>query len=1448
MAVTLEELKYNKLYKKKFYLPIDKKNKKKNSAILLLTPNLNSSIALMNHPLAINYAKSYISYYVEKDITYTINHESRLLEIDHYDYNNIINEQPEIFTETTDIRMYNNEDNFINETYCQCGDKVIFFNELYDESIMNEVTNYNRRYRTLLYNDRIRNNKEVFNIYNEVKEKCPWIKNTYINYSRYNNLNLFVDLNYYNQAFLKNNSFRASRSVDMYFEFIRRFINDRRISNAGYTKKTVFIPVNDWEYNKNKYTLFDYNNILNPISVFYKKLRFNPNEFKVFEGIDFVFFGRNGYFKMNYKEISNMKHNLFIRLIKSLEDNSIIDDSDTRDVSPEVIKTNIINTIEKNKGIKIHNLTGEKVSDNETEALKAELVKKIDDAAKDSADEDETLDKLDDDATVKQIISDLEDEADDNIKLSASRVNRINKAQDDLMKKKINNKSIKEMINEGNKPKELPETELPIKTINKEWKHLKAINFEKEYDLNADIIACLNSLSDLEKRYPVSILNIDIEDTSTTEDSIYTYTVKCESYAGKRFTLKFDIPKFRDNRFMRLRGNEKIFSGEMPLIPISKTSESTSQVVTFYNKILVNTYYTSAGRLNPYEDKLLKALKKYSGKDIQVFAGDNSRISAKYDLPIDYIDMTNNYNTIKYYSRYKKCFVTIYFNQDEIREKFKVDESKGIPIAVADNKSHDIIYYDGSVGKTCSEHIAILLSEVDSFKELYDNAKEGKKYTYSRASILNTDIPVIVVLAHCYGLTKTLDAAGIKYTFVDKRPKNIVDDDFIRFEDGYLVYDKTYDSMMLMNGLKDCDTEAYSFKQVNNKAMWVEQLDNFGGRIKSDGLDNFKDLMFDPITIQVCDVYKLPNNFLDAMIYASNLLVDNKYIRHVDLSSNRYRTNEVVAAQFYRVLTDSYKDYALMNKRGKDATMSMKQSAVIDLILASNTTSDLSIFQPLSEIECKNAVSTKGVTGMNSPRAYSADKRGFDDTMLNNLAQATGFASTVGINRQMTINPNIVGGRGFFKKSGEDKMNAVNTYSMTEALSPFTVTSDDPFRNFMTFVQTSKHTTPIDYGSPLLVTTGADAAMPYLTSDMFCHKAKRNGTVKEIIPDKYLLVEYTDGSTEYVNLEERTMKNSDGGFYITLKLKTDLKVGAKVKENTILAYDKKSFSKRVGDNKQLAYNLGCIAKLCIITSEDGFEDSGKASEWLSEAMSSDIVEVSTIDLSGSTNVLYLCKVGDEVQEGDPIMIFQNAYDEEDANLLLKNLNNDDGYVSEIGRNTVKSKVTGHISDIKIYRTIDMEEITSDSLRKIVTKRENEIKKYKKIADRAENDTYATFDPVEKLPASGKLKNLDGVRIEIYMEYHDKLSVGDKVVANSANKMVLMDIYEEKDSPYTDFRPEEPIDIISSCSAIDGRMITSNIKLGALYKAMIELSRKCKDIYGMKYQNLHEMYYRDMGKK
>jgi hypothetical protein len=563
--------------------------------------------------------------------------------------------------------------------------------------------------------------------------------------------------------------------------------------------------------------------------------------------------------------------------------------------------------------------------------------------------------------------------------------------------------------------------------------------------------------------------------------------------------------------------------------------------------------------------------------------------------------------------------------------------------------------------------------------------------------------------------------------------------------------------------------------------------------------------------------------------------VDNKFTSHTDISTNRYRTNEVVAAQFYRVLSDSYKEYALQNKRGRKVPMTMKQSAVIDLILAQNTTSDLSVFQPLLEIETKNTISTKGVTGMNSERAYKIDKRGYDDSMVNIIAQATGFASTVGVNRQTTINPNIVGGRGYFKQSGEENMSVTNTMCMTEALSPFVITSDDLFRNDMTFVQTAKHSTPIEYGTPLLVTTGADAAMPYLCSNMFAAKSKAKGTVKTITDD-YMYIEYDDGRTDYIRLDEQTMKNSDGGFYISLQLKTDLKEGSRVKAGEILAYDKKSFSRAVGTG-QVSYNMGCLVKAAIMTTEDGFEDSGICSEWLTEAMSSDIVVMKPVTLPPMTNVLFMIKKGTEVKEGDPILIFQNAYDEEDANILLKNLNNEDGDVTEIGRNVVKSKVTGVISDIKIYRTCEIDEL-SESLRKIVKSRETEINRLKKLAK--DSETEVQLDSGDKLPQTGKLKNVDGVLIEIYMKYHDKLSVGDKIVVLNANKNVLMDIYDDKDAPYTDFAPDEPIDQITSASSMDGRMVTSIIKVGALNKLLIWMSRRICDIYGVKWKNLHEI--------
>ena len=100
--------------------------------------------------------------------------------------------------------------------------------------------------------------------------------------------------------------------------------------------------------------------------------------------------------------------------------------------------------------------------------------------------------------------------------------------------------------------------------------------------------------------------------------------------------------------------------------------------------------------------------------------------------------------------------------------------------------------------------------------------------------------------------------------------------------------------------------------------------------------------------------------------------------------------------------------------------------------------------------------------------------------------------------------------------------------------------------------------------------------------------------------------------------------------------------------------------------------------------------------------------------------------------------------------------------------------------------------------------------------------------------TGKLKNAeDGVLIEFYLRYEDKMSVGDKLIYYSALKGVIKDIFPEGKEPSSSFRPDEKIHSLLAVGSVNGRMVTSILLNGGINKYLIELSRKCKEIAGMK---------------
>lgn len=1368
--------------------------------------------------------------------------------------------QKEIFREcVSSYRMSSlTEDTSMTDKYLYDGGTNITFLEGNDE-ILTESPDYNAELRKILYAERIKNNKEILNLYDQVKADCPFIKYTYIDYARYAEKNLFIDWSYYTQAFFKNNIRKYDKAVDLFVEFSNRFIDDTRLEPLGYNQKVILVPVDDWLFDSSR-EMWDYKQNLNPISIIYRLLFRDPTKLQTeWGGHTFLFTGKHGYFKMNFSMFERKNLGLFLQNIKTLINDGIItDDPNEPTNSIGGIVNKVVDALENKSTIQINNLTGATsttpeelmdklnnpniISSDHTDTDEEKLVAAITKAAETSTTPDEVMDKIDNDEHIKQIIIDLKNTNPNGVSIDPTRAARMRKLDDSFSKKQIAGKTVRELLNNDN-DMPLEETTLPIDSINDEWKHMTFMNHGKSYDLNSDIISCLYHFANTTE--PFGIRDISQENTSTSEDWVSTWTVQCEDARGKRFTLKFDIPELKNNRFMHLRGNDKTINGQLMNLPIIKTDRDTCQMTSNYNKIFFTGYGSSVGKSYVVADRIIKTLNKMEkNPDMEIMYGDNSLICSKYELPSDYIDIASSISKITYYNRDIKTKYTHFFNQDEFLEKYgnKVKEEEGFAIGVMESdsiKGEAIIYAEIDI--PVSYYIYEILSTNGTFADVYNTTNLSVRYTYSKASILNTDIPVAVIIGYYIGLIAMLDRAEIKYTISSSRPKYDKNrQDLIKLSDAFIVYDLDYNSSMLLNGLKECDLVSYSLTEVNNKKMWVECLDNFGGRLKADGLDMFLDLMMDPITKVVCKKYQLPTEFIDALLYSNMLLSDNKYNQHTNVNGNRYRTLEVIAGYTYKALCNSYTQYRRDLRSGRDAKMTMKQTAVLDMLFADSTFSDLSALSDLLELETSNSTSWKGLSGMNSERAFGLDKRTYDASMINVLALSTGFAGNAGVNRQSTIDMSIDSARGYIKNTSDDSMSITKTFCMAEALTPMGTTSDDPFRSAMTFVQTTKHNMRVRNGDPLLITNGADEALPYLTSNTFTHKAKEAGKVK-IKTDDYMVLEYRNKTTEVVDLRERILKNSDGGMYIAVQLETDLKEGNMFSEMEIVAVDKSSYTGGVGPNNGLAYNIGTFVKFAIINSDEGFEDSCIETEWMAKAMSSVVVINKEYTIPKDTNVHFIAKKGQSIQEGDPLLIFQNSFDEEDANMLIKTLSDEDGsdIVEELGRIPITSKVTGVIKDIKITRTVEKEEL-SPSLLKVVNAYEKDIKSFTKILDQYDKKQARTSDATYKLSTTGRLKNAkDSVRIEFSIAYDDDFSVGDKTVLYSALKGVSKGIIPAGDESYSEFRPDEKIHYIQSTNGDMKRMVGSIIKTGALNKVMVELHRKSCDIMGIKWKYFDE---------
>lgn len=1304
---------------------------------------------------------------------------------------------------------------------------------------------FNRVFRELKTSERK-------NVYEQVRSKVRFIRGE-TSLVTIAARNIYVDMELGNQIFFN----LAKRAVTYrakaleYLNYLKNTIQDPRFE--GYLHKVMLVDMDAWITESGATNVMRQSqNFDNPVYLTYFALYKMVDEVKELGNIDIIFYSAGSQLRLNPSMVDKDSYRRFQVEINKFNSRVKLDEDESKLEKEMAREEELRNAVSGVLGS--FKFTGETEADDvEAEEFVRTRAEKYQEENADSdpdSDSDDITTKLINDEETIRGLYDIAQKS--KTGRSAVSLKRDAELREQQKKIKLDNMTLDDILQSLEKAAPIERNDISdkVKTTNKNMTVVKFPNFEKSYNthlMKRDTISILTSLND--KSIPVFVRNIEVEDSSDEMNIKETYVVDLEDGNRVRHRLKFDMPKFVDDKFMYLNGNKKIIIKQRFMNPVVKLSPTEVQICTNYKKLFLERY---GEKLSTKTEKFKKAIMtKPSG--ITVRSGNNTADNNKYKTTIEYDEIASSISFIRI------GVVEFYFNQDEMQEivtknQWKIPEGelcvgmlksgpKPTPITVKFDTQQigsdmDIIDY-------------IMSLDQGKLVSAFEEAKAGKKYMYTRVAIMRNiirkQVPLVLLLSYWEGISTVLRKAEVNHYFTDKRPKvSASTQGVVEFSNGYLVYDKyPFENSLLMNAFVDIPTKGFTYDEFDSKDAYLSIFDTlYSARNVGNAFDNFHELMIDSITKEILQDYDYPTDLVSLMLFANKLLSDNSYQNENELSIYRARSNELVNAYLYQAIADAYARYRMTANNNNPVKISIPRDAITKKLLMAQNVEDYSILNPIVELEKSRAISPKGLSGLNLDAAYTQDKRSFDKSMLGVMAMSTSPDANVGIVRQLTMEPNIKNARGYFEDNSDnlDELKDTNLFSPAELLSPLGVSRDDAIRTAMATKQ-SKHIIPIEKSSPVLISNGAEQVIPYHLSDDFSVVAKQDGEVVEIDEKNGMIIvgyynnpkDKSAGFSEYkaIDIKPRVVKNGAGGFFLSVQLQSKLKVGSKFTRNDILAYDGKFFSDSKMDG--IRFNIGSIQKIACMSSYSTYEDSTFITKKLSEDMAADIVMQKSVVLGKNANVDYIVKVGDQIKVGDELMRFEMSFEDDSINKFLSNIGDSlKEEIKSLGKTPIKSKYSGVIEDIKVYTTVDVEQL-SPSLRKIVEAYHGQIEKKRKLLSKYDkSDSYYKLgvilnEPTKKIDTKdGKVKGNEvgeGVLIEFYIKYRDIMGVGDKITFFTALKSIIGEVIPEGYEPSSEFRPTEEVSSFIAPGAVLARMTPSILQTALGYKVIVELKRK-----------------------
>ena len=961
-------------------------------------------------------------------------------------------------------------------------------------------------------------------------------------------------------------------------------------------------------------------------------------------------------------------------------------------------------------------------------------------------------------------------------------------------------------------------------------------NMQKEYEeklLERDIVAVLMNLSKIPDGFYVTDVQVTDISTVTTMMNNWRITLRNKK-SDKQSVINVRIPKVKNSRFFYNGIWYNIGKQDFP-IPILKIDKKTVIMTSNYHKITVSRHDTKSLVDIAAFVKVVKTLTDGENNPY-VKTGSSLATNSKFISTVDY----DEYAKIWYYFRNKEADCEIIFNRQDCLKKFgfvTVQENEFCCGMI--NQVPVVINTDTGLtrnGETLTE--TMLHTLPSHLQNAYLSNKPGKMTMYAEIKI-EVVFPLGVAIAAWEGITSLLKRSGAQYQFVDNRFKDskyIV----IRFKNKCLAIQNTIVNQLIFNGFFRINTKAFDFEQfedpiMNPNSIYVDIFNQHFFKTYSQLTTFIANYNFfvDAITEDVCAHYNIPTDIVGMLIYSANLLADNSFMKESNASLYRIRSSEVIPAILHYTLARAISKYNnRLGSKARDNNLQYNPNELIAELLEINTVNPMSALNPMIELHTREEVSKQGFSGVNNDRAYSRERRSYDQSMVGKTALSSPNSGNVGIKRQLTADPKIESVRGYTStKTIDDEYNDFGLASFSELLTSGTVSRDDAIRTAIATSQTG-HMVSTEGSQPTLVSNGADECVPAYLTDEFSVMAEEDGKVLEIA-DGYMIIEYIKKGKKAISLSDKYSFNPGSGFYVNNKLTPNCEAGSSFKQGDILAYHGKFFSK---DNDGVVrLNIGPLAKVAFMGLYSTYEDAGIMTSKMSKRLSTTLTMMQLTKINAMDDIESIVKVGTEVEIGDPLIVFgMGDTGDKAVDNFLKAFGDGMNPLDKAKR-VVKSKHPGKVVDVRLYTTKPNEKL-SPSLADIFNAYYRENIKKRAILDKYDkHDTVYKLDTLYTLPTKPltgtSIKGITAdVIVEVYIEHDDDVSVGDKAVVYGASKQIISEVVPEGLEPYSEFRPDEEISMLVAPSSVLKRMIPSITILAGANKVLVEAKRKMREIW------------------